>query len=156
MIWVAPVPVVLPIPDLKYRLSQQNLRKAPPKKTWKSIQFILEPVFRRAESEKRNEIVHWLRAMHLALNTQNMMIVGVTLIHPSSLGDKLPPQNYITSNHLLDFATKCHVFVRLCTMFTILSAGRLTGDEAKPRLDMFQQSLVYPLPEGHPVGPEAP
>jgi hypothetical protein len=99
---------------------------------------------------KRNEIVHWLCAMNVKINTQNMMIIGITLIHPSSLGNKEPP-NQITSNHLLDFAAKCDVFARLCAMFCGVTSGRFAGDAAKPWLDIFQQRLVYPLPADHPL-----
>jgi hypothetical protein len=99
---------------------------------------------------KRNEIVHWLCAMNAAINTRDMMIVGITLIHPSSLGDKAP-HTQITSNELIDFATKCDVFARLCTMFVGVTSNQLTEDEAKPWLDIFQQPLVYPLPADHPL-----
>jgi hypothetical protein len=143
-----------------YRISNADsrskiLEKLLRKKHGNRFNLFWNPYFAelRQINKKRNEIVHWLCAMTLASNAQNMMIVGVTLIHPSSLSDNKPPQNYITSNHLVDFATKCDVFARLCTMFNGVSSGRLTGDEAKPWLDIFQQTLVYPLPAGHPLDP---
>lgn len=104
---------------------------------------------------KRNEIVHWLSAMNAAINTQNMMIIGITLIHPASLGHKEPPSQ-ITSSDLLEFAIKCDIFARLCNMFVAATSHKEMGDAAKPWLDIFQQSLVYPLPANHPLLGQTP
>ena len=99
---------------------------------------------------RRSEIVHWLSAMNVALNTDNMMIMGVTLIAPDSLGSKSEPQQ-ITSKDLVAFAAKCDAFSRLCNMFLGVVANHITGDAAKPWLDIFQRPLVYPLPADHPL-----
>jgi hypothetical protein len=98
---------------------------------------------------KRNEIVHWLSAMNAAINTQDMMIVGITLVHPASLNRKGAPPTQLTSSDLIAFATKCDVFARLSNMFRAVSSGEVNGDEAKPWLDIFQQPLVYPLRADH-------
>ncbi len=101
---------------------------------------------------KRNEIVHWLSAMNVALNTQDVMIVGMTLIHPASLGQKKPPPNQITSSDLIDFATKCEIFSRLSTMFVGATYDPQMPDAIKRTwLEIFQQLLIYPLPASHPL-----
>src|SRR5262249_34256588 len=98
-------------------------------------------------------------AMNAAINTQDMMMVGITLIHPASLGHKAPP-NQITSSDITEFSIKCDVYARLCNMFVAVTS-REDFDEAahKTWLDIFQQRLVYPLPTGHPLlgqNPPAP
>lgn len=104
---------------------------------------------------RRNEIVHWLSAMNVALNTSDMMLMGVTLIAPDSLGRQSPPQQ-LTSKDLIAFADKCEVFSRLCNMFLGVVANHITGDAAKPWLDIFQKPLVYPLPATHPLLAQTP
>jgi hypothetical protein len=97
---------------------------------------------------RRNEIVHWLSAMNIALNTSDQMIMGVTLVHPASIGQKTVPTQ-LTSTELLEFAAKCDTFARLCNMFIAATSHQEMGDAAKPWLDIFQQPLVYPLPANH-------
>lgn len=102
---------------------------------------------------RRNAIVHWLTAMNAALNTQDMMIVGLNLIPPSSTSGSAPSE-YITSNDLIDFARKCSVYARLCNMFctaALTTDQPLDEDTKRTWLDIFQQPLVYPLPDGHPL-----
>jgi hypothetical protein len=60
---------------------------------------------------KRNQIVHWLSAANVALNTENMMIVGVTLIHPSSVGEQKPPAHQMTSKDLIEFSERCDAYL---------------------------------------------
>jgi hypothetical protein len=103
---------------------------------------------------KRNEIVHWLSAMNAGFNTQNMMIIGITLIHPASLGRNAPPTQILSSD-LLEFIAKCDVFA-LCNMFITATSHKEMGDAAKPWLDIFQRPLVYPLPAGHPLLNQTP
>jgi hypothetical protein len=99
----------------------------------------------------RNEIAHWLSALNAALNDQNIMIVGVTLIHPGSLGEQQPKQ-HLTSNDLIEFSTKCQVLARLCNMFYLVTSNhQLEENTKKTWLEIFQQPLVYPLPADRPL-----
>jgi hypothetical protein len=99
---------------------------------------------------RRNAIVHWLSAMNAAINAQNMMIIGITLIPPGSIHGR--PPEHITSKDLIAFTDKCTVFARLCTMFSGLTSDRMSNDDIKKTwLDIFQQPLVYPLPADHPL-----
>lgn len=107
----------------------------------------------RTIDNKRNEIVHWLSAASVALNDQDMMIVGVTLIPPSSLHRKEEASPYLTSRDLKAFAEKCDVLARACNMFIHANKPDTDAAEADPWLKIFQQPLVYPLPAGHLLAP---
>jgi hypothetical protein len=99
---------------------------------------------------KRNAIVHWLSVMYVALNTDNVMIIGIELIPPSYTGGE--PSEHITSDDLTAFAQKCDVFGRLCGMFVSATSDKLMPDEIRSSwLEICQQPLVYPLPVGHPL-----
>ena len=135
--------------DARTRILEKLIRKKHENRFnlfWNSYFKELRPI-----NIRRNEIVHWLSAQNVALNTHGMMIVGVTLIHPGSLGQKADAPLQLTSNDLIDFAIKCDIFARLCNMFLGVTSDRLTGDAATPWLDIFQQPLVYPPPADHPI-----
>jgi hypothetical protein len=104
---------------------------------------------------RRSEIVHWLSAMNVALNTDNMMIMGITLIAPDSVKNQPDPQQ-ITSKDLVAFSDKCDAFSRLCNMFIGVVSNDISGDAAKPWLDIFQRPLIYPLPGDHPLLNQTP
>jgi hypothetical protein len=94
--------------------------------------------------------------MNVGLNEQNIMMVGITLIPPASLGDKAP-SDQLTSNDLIAFSEKCQIFARLCTMFCMATSdSRVDEDTKKTWLEIFQQPLVYPLPADHPLNQTAP
>jgi hypothetical protein len=140
--------------DARTRILEKLIRKKHENRFnlfWNSYFKELRPM-----NTRRNEIVHWLSAQNVALNTQGMMIVGVTLINPGSLGNRANDPTQITSNDLIEFAVKCEVFARLCNMFLGVTAGHLSGDAATPWLDIFQQSITYPLPADHPLNGTAP
>jgi hypothetical protein len=99
---------------------------------------------------RRNAIVHWLSVMYAAMDTDNMMIIGVELIPPSNAGGE--PEDRITSDDLMAFAAQCDAFARLCNMFVGATSDRDMPEAIKqPWLEIFQQPLIYPLPTGHPV-----
>lgn len=104
---------------------------------------------------KRNAIVHWLSVMYAAINTHNMMIVGISLIPPGQAASEL--DNRITSDDLIAFAEKCDVFARLCTMFWGATTDPQCPEDVKQTwLGIFQQPLVYPLPADHPLLGQTP
>src|SRR3990167_130630 len=88
---------------------------------------------------KRNEIVHWLAAANAALNVDNMLIVGVTLIPTASVGNA--DTTGITSTELIAFQTKCDEFARLAAMFVMATQPEsgTAPDSMEPWLDIFQQ-----------------
>jgi hypothetical protein len=103
---------------------------------------------------KRNEIVHWLSATNVALNTDNVLIVGVTLVPPNFWAN-LPSSQRITSEDLKDFSIKSDVFSRLLTMFShAISPGPNVPAVEPSWLEICQQPVIYPLPPAHPLSPK--
>jgi len=102
---------------------------------------------------KRNAIVHWLTAMNVATNTHQMMITGLGLIPPGSMGSNRPTEQ-INSTELIDFTEKCLSYQRLCNMFSGVTTTKHDppdDDTKRTWLEIFQRPLVYPLPEDHPL-----
>jgi len=95
---------------------------------------------------RRNEIVHWLAAANVLINSENQMLAGVALIPPASVVSGVPVTDYITTNDLIAFANKCGDFARLGVGLAMEIKPR---DERVPWPGIFQQPLIYPLPEGH-------
>lgn len=102
---------------------------------------------------RRSEIAHWMAVANVATDTENRLLVGVMLIPPT--GSMIYNENSpnLTLNDLAEFQTKCEVFSRLVNMFTLTTnpAQQLDDDKRATWLDIFQQPLTYPLPEGHPL-----
>jgi len=109
---------------------------------------------------ERNEIVHWLSAANSILNDKNVLLVGVTLIPPASVGDNQATPLRITSKDLNAFEKKCDEFARLLAMFAAVCKPLegFTPELQSTWRGIFQQPLVYPLPAGHPLFqmPKAP
>lgn len=107
---------------------------------------------------KRNEIVHWLAAANAAFNTDEMLIVGVTLIPPDSAAGPDTPN--ITSKDLVAFQSKCDEFSRLVVMFlgAVNPPPGMDPASTKSWLEIYRRPLIYPLPAGHPLSqkPKAP
>ena len=103
--------------------------------------------------KKRNEIAHWLAAANIILDGKNIMHVGVMLVHPGSedMGKGDNSQRLLTKE-LIEYEQKCDEFVRLITMFNLaLNSSAQLEDGLQTWLDIFQQPLLYPLPESHPL-----
>lgn len=98
---------------------------------------------------KRNEIVHWLAAANVLLNSKKQILVGVTLIPPASVTSGNSPI-HITTSDLRAFANKCDEFSRLAAGLAMRIRPPEGTDEGEPWFDIFQLPFVYPLPEGHP------
>jgi hypothetical protein len=103
--------------------------------------------FIRTLDHRRNEIVHW----H-TVNTINMAL-------PHELASTIalnPPTGWMTNstasineNDLQDFIQRCQFASRLISLFKMLVAGDPTLSE--PLIGIFQQSIVYPPPDTHPL-----
>jgi hypothetical protein len=112
---------------------------------WNSFLKELRPI-----DIKRNEVVHWNAVNSIGeVDATGRPLVRVSLVPPNYWDiDENSPE--VTAQDLMDFISKCMIFVRLCNMF-LLATGDKMGDRAKPWLDVFQQPLVYPLPADHPL-----
>jgi hypothetical protein len=100
---------------------------------------------------KRNEIVHWLAAANVLINSAQETLMGVTLIPPASLGDSKPEQ-HITARDVLAFAEKCGEMASIAREFHMrIDPPKDHPELGEPWFDIFQLPFVYPLPEGHPA-----
>ncbi len=103
----------------------------------------------RGIDTKRDEIVHWSAAHNVSgLNEAGRPNVVVTLV-PPNFWDMDANTPHITIESLAEFMSRCDVFSRLATMFTLAVSGRMPADAAAPWLDIFRQPLTYPLPADH-------
>lgn len=109
-------------------------------------------------TQRRNEIVHWNVAMNIDAGSG---IQTPTLVLPN-LYDWLltnqaePP---ITTEGLIDFKIKCDTITSLCNMFHLCHgpiSTTLPQALVQTWLDIFQQPVVYPMPEGHPLFQKKP
>lgn len=109
---------------------------------------------------RRNEIAHWLAAVVHMINSQQHLLLGVILIPAASVANhRIEPR--LTTSDLIRFRKKCEDLERLAGGL----AARIKPPHPdmptpsdEPSLDIYQQPLVYPLPEDHPLNgpPEAP
>ena len=114
---------------------------------WNSYLKQLRPI-----DIKRNEIVHWNLVTNIAINNGDA-VIGAELCPPNFwVHDQNTPS--LTVADLSAFMQKCDVFSRAINMFTLLESGHLRGESLQTWLEIFQQPLVYPLPEGHPLAPK--
>jgi hypothetical protein len=107
---------------------------------------------------KRNEIVHWLAAANMALDANNILHVGVTLMPPAQVGESGGDTPMITRADLEAFEKKCDELARLATMFYAATTPREGADPVlmQPWRDIFQQPFVYPLPTDHLLSQKQP
>jgi hypothetical protein len=101
-----------------------------------------------ALEQERNEVVHW------TVVTQIMgLTVNVRLRPPVFWSRPFDPErgDHKDSNQLRIFTDKCHFWELACLKF-IDAVNALSPLDATARaawLDIFQQQLLYPLPEDH-------
>jgi hypothetical protein len=102
---------------------------------------------------RRSEIAHWMAVANVALDLEHKLLVGVMLIPPTGSMTYNENSPNLKLNDLADFQTKCEAFSRLVNMFTLATnpAQQLDDDKRATWLDIFQQPLIYPLPEDHPL-----
>ncbi len=104
----------------------------------------------RVLDARRSEIAHWIAAANTVLDDNNILHVGVSLIHPDQTGKGPIPEQRL-SKHLVEFQAKCEIFAHLANMFTFSVNPHESADPANISawLEIFQQPLVYPLPKDH-------
>jgi hypothetical protein len=112
----------------------------------------------RSVDTKRNEIVHWLSAVHMGMDANNVIYAGVTLLPPAQLPAIASAGPMITTADLKEFQEKCQDCGRLITMFSNATTPPDGSDPqlTQPWLEVFQQPFVYPLPVVHPLNQPMP
>jgi hypothetical protein len=104
----------------------------------------------RQIDDKRNEIAHWIGVANVKVNVDQVLLMGVTLVPPTSIPIKAASPR-ITSRDLIEFRDKCLEFSSLVSTFaTRINPPKDVPELGEPWFDIFQLPFVYPLPEGHP------
>ena len=109
----------------------------------------------RVTDQRRNEIVHWNVVNSISFKDEHTAVVTPTL-NPPNFWDRDKNTPSLGIPELVAFIAKCSTYSRLCTMFFASTSGKMPLDAAKEWLDIFQQPLVYPLPEDHPLNRKPP
>ena len=112
----------------------------------------------RPIDKKRNAIVHWDALNTVGTDGAGEVTSLVTLKPPGYWGIS-PDMPTITTRDLIEFSNQCEFYMRLCNIFYVIESG-LTKNapqfDAKPWLGIFQQPIIYPPPEDHPLFPTPP
>lgn len=100
---------------------------------------------------ERNEIVHWNVINHVSGDADGGASVNVSLRPPDFMNNfRDRPEK--DSQSLLKFMEKCGFFARLINIFLAATAGgQIAEADREPWLSIFQQTIVYPPPAGHPL-----
>jgi hypothetical protein len=112
---------------------------------WNSVAKLIQGL-----DQKRNEIIHWHTVQSLAADENGTPISSFNLMPPNfwSFNQRTPVHNAKT---LTEFSDECDVVSRGLNMFGAFLAGQLPAEIEQLWREIFQQPLVYPLPEGHPL-----
>lgn len=110
---------------------------------WKSAARFLQGL-----DGSRNRIVHW----HVVQNLETTD-VGATSTFTLNRPDFWtgPSTDVLVVSDLKNFFQKCDFVSRLLNMFNLILLNRLDAEKAKPWLEIFQQPIVYPPPDTHPL-----
>jgi len=116
-------------------------------KFWNSFES-----FVRRLDQRRNEIVHWHVVQDLDLSKPHPEVASWNLRPPA--GWLLGSPAVISDKEMVEFIQQCEFISRLTNMFgMIIVQGKGSEDSRAPWLKIFQQPIVYPPPEGHPLYP---
>jgi hypothetical protein len=102
---------------------------------------------------ERNEIVHWGVTNMMSANEASETIATLTL-KPLTAWMFDPNAPSKTTDDLITFSHKCWFYARLCNMFYVIEKGTMINfpkSERQTWIDIFQQPIVYPPPEAHPL-----
>lgn len=104
---------------------------------------------------KRNELVHWNAVNNVHIDSELNYVHSVYLAPPNSWGlNKDSP--VITAEDMIEFIEKCRIYSRLCSEFVNLIYDKIPPDILLAWRDTFQQPVVYPLPDNHPLSQKPP
>jgi len=110
----------------------------------------------RCLDEDRNKIVHWCAVLHQELGPRG--IVREFRLEKPQYWDFNENSPYYTREHIGHFISRCHFLCRVCYMFAMLMIPAPTSahsdihqDDERAWRDIFQQPIVYPPPDSHPI-----
>jgi hypothetical protein len=99
--------------------------------------------------ERRNEIVHWQIEVEVTDAAQSVFLIPANVFGLNPANKRWDPAR------LGEFSVECDFHVRLINMFWGLVFEQNAAPDATPPPwhDIFQQALVYPPPNSHPLSP---
>ena len=116
-------------------------------KFWKSAISLV-----RALDQRRNEIVHWHMINNINLDLEEKEASSLSLSPPT--GWAIGSSAKLSELDLTEFIKKCDFVSRLITMFMLVVSGQMPAAEIQGIWhDIFQQQVVYPSPDSHPLSP---
>ncbi len=112
---------------------------------WISFQKVIFQI-----DEARNAIVHWNAT--ITVNSQDGSS-QLALMPPANILDADSSIPSYTTEDILEFTAKCDFLGRLCNMFTMLLSPPPLWPEEQRKLwrCIFEQEVVYPPPNTHPL-----
>jgi hypothetical protein len=127
------------------------------KRFGKAYNLFLNSYFKQLDGldRRRNEIIHWTTAASIGgVDKHGRPVVDVSLIAPN-LWDHTTRSQPITVNDMVDFIEKCVFCERAVNMFHVFLDRQLHDNKEQEAAwrDIFQQPLIYPPPETHPLSP---
>jgi hypothetical protein len=103
----------------------------------------------RSINERRNAIVHWAVSVELYRNDQSELMVKQHALIAPNYWDRNENSLAITIDDMFDFIARCDFYSRLLSIFTLTIGGQIPWQP--PWRDIFQQPVVYPPPDSHPL-----
>ncbi|MGA2232306.1 MAG: hypothetical protein ABSH22_15520 [Tepidisphaeraceae bacterium] len=102
----------------------------------------------------RNKVVHW----NVSMFVNSDGYAGVALIPPDFYNVAAGGLPTLNASQLTDFIEKCGFVSRLCNMFHLFLLPQVLStwprDEVQTWRGIFQQRVVYPPPNNHPLFPK--
>jgi hypothetical protein len=108
----------------------------------------LFPLIRQLD-HRRNELVHWHIAMEIRAGDGSA--ISREALEPPNFWNIADNRPKITVKDLENFVQKADFVTRSVAMFYALTSGDLPGVVPGPWPEIFEQPILYPPPETHPL-----
>lgn len=99
----------------------------------------------------RNEIVHWTINVLPNFNRSGKLTSATVLLVPPNIWDRRRGKQKLTERDLKAFALKCEFAEAAVWSFVMFALAPRNRKRRAVWLNIFQQPLVYPPPEAHPI-----
>ena len=110
---------------------------------WKSLLSLV-----RTLDQRCNEIVHWHVVQTINLGLDHKDAARLSLAPPAGWAAQ---STAISENELTDFIQRCDFAHRLINMFDLVLYHPTIHTEREPWLKIFEQPIIYPPPDTHPL-----